>query len=266
MMSQSISSFHKSIFLMDAHVHPALKTYLWGKRLDRQHWTTGAWWPFGMRVDLPKMESGGVNAALSAIYAPEKEMLNDCVILKITAWLLGGKFRALLKGDPFQITVKMIDDFEKKIDTIQKQTDFKIGIPHSKEEFQHMRENKIIALPLAIEGAHSLGGNLENVNYFFNRGIVSLGLAHFYPNPIGPTAGGIPRSKKILGCFKNEASQKGELTPFGQDVVNFMFDLGIIVDLTHVTPESRKQIININNNKRPLIPCSPQFFTSGLVL
>ncbi|MCK5573965.1 MAG: membrane dipeptidase, partial [Bacteroidetes bacterium] len=43
------------------------------------------------------------------------------------------------------------------------------------------------------------------------------------------------------------------LTPFGENVVERMIELGMIVDLTHSTPLARDRVFDINNNRHPLV-------------
>ena len=61
-ISATARRVHSNALVIDAHVHPSLKTYLFKKKLWKTHRSGGAFNPFTMRVDLPKTIAGGVDA------------------------------------------------------------------------------------------------------------------------------------------------------------------------------------------------------------
>ena len=71
---------------------------------------------------------------------------------------------------------------------------------------------------LAIEGAHSLEGKLENLKRLADAGYRMIGLLHFFDNELGGSLHGV--------------SHKG-LTPFGESVVHAVEEAGLIVDVAH---------------------------------
>jgi membrane dipeptidase len=110
-----------------------------------------------------------------------------------------------------------------------------------------------IAAVHAVEGAHSLGldqtsleGALRNVEALFNRGVVSITLAHFYPNlvvhPTYPFPDDVAKLSVHPGMWRDLT--KG-LTDIGKKVVEKMIELGMFMDLSHSTPAARKEIYDI---------------------
>jgi len=247
------SALHHRIRAVDVHVHPALKTFLFDKRMDKRYWTGGAWNPFAMRVDLPKSLEGGINAFFSSVYLPEKKMINDCWFLKAATLFLNKRVRSIVKDDPFDVTIKMIERFEKGVEEARINGKKVAEVAKSVSDFHRIVEENKIAVIHSIEGAHSLSGKLDHIQTLFDRGVALITITHFYENELGPTVGGIPKNKKFLCCFKNEKEQTGELTSFGKEAVQMMFDLGIIVDITHSPPETRRQVIEMSRNRRPVI-------------
>jgi len=249
---------HERCKLIDFHVHPALKTYLFCTKFYKRHKAGGAWNPLRVRVDLPKLKEGGVNGIFSAIYCPERELLNDCMPLRMAIGFLGlfsKKFRGISKGNHFDETMKMIDSFENTVSIAVKKGWQDIKIARSGTEFEEFINEGKLTILHSIEGGHSVGGKLENLEKLFNRGVALITLAHFYENEIGQTVGGIIDSKKLFGCFKHSVIQEGGLSGFGRDVVEEMIRMGMLIDMTHCTPKARQEIFEINNNRRPLI-CS----------
>lgn len=256
--SDDYRTIHDKCKLIDFHVHPGLKSYLFGAKLYKKHKTGGAWNPLWVRTDLPKIKAGGVNGIFSAVYFPERKLLNDCLLLRCAiriAGLFSKKFRGISKGNSFAETIKMIDHFEGKIKKAQDKGWQDVAIAHSRAEFEDLLDKGELAIVHAIEGGHSLEGKLENLKKFFDKGVALITIAHFYENEITHTVGGIIEDKKVLGCFKNSVTQEGGLFDFGREVIEEMIRLGMLIDLTHCTPKARQEVYEINNNRRPLI-CS----------
>ncbi|GAB4376500.1 MAG: hypothetical protein Kow0042_22870 [Calditrichia bacterium] len=245
--------FHQQITVIDLHVHPSLKTFLWNKNLAKRHRTGGAWNPLTLRVDLPKIKDGGVDVLFSSVYLPERRMIKDCFILDVVTSLLGKKFRSLKRGDPFEITQNILQHFEIALEDAASKKGNSVEIARSFTELKRVLSEGKTAVIHSVEGAHSLAGRLENVENFFQLGVSLITLAHFYENEVTHTVGGIPEEKKFLGCFKNEKEQTAGLTDFGKQAVEKMLDIGMLIDLTHCTPKARQEIYEINNGRRPLV-------------
>ena len=82
-------------------------------------------------------------------------------------------------------------------------------------------------------------------------------LAHFYPNDVTYQITGIhPTIRKLMRCKNTSNPEKG-LTDIGDAVVREMLRIGMVVDLTHSTPLTRKKVFEINrslgDNGRPLV-------------
>lgn len=75
---------------------------------------------------------------------------------------------------------------------------------------------------LALEGAHALEGDMENLEALYLAGLRSLGLAHFSSNSAAPCAYGY------------KASNTEKLSAFGRKVVDFCDEKGLLVDLAHL--------------------------------
>ena len=73
---------------------------------------------------------------------------------------------------------------------------------------------------LSIEGLQDLEGDIRNLDVLYAAGFRMAGLAHFFDNDVAGSMHG-------LG--------KGGLTPLGRQAVRRMEDLGMVVDLAHVS-------------------------------
>jgi len=106
------------------------------------------------------------------------------------------------------------------------------------EAFLKRREKnrKITATLLAMEGAHLLEGKLENLERMYKEGVRMIATTHFFDNRLGGSAHGL---------------KKGGLTPFGRKVIKRMQELGILIDLAHVSAKSIDEILTIT--KGPVV-------------
>ena len=113
-VSPQAQRLHDASLIVDLHAHPSFKTYLWRKRLADRHRPGGSLSPFSMRVDLPKMRDGGLNVLLSAIHLPERALLKDCGPIRLAKMFAPRRLKDLFDRNPFEQTMKMIDDFESQ--------------------------------------------------------------------------------------------------------------------------------------------------------
>jgi len=244
---------HASALVVDAHVHPSLKTYLFKKKLHKRHRSGGAFNPFTMRVDLPKAAAGGVDALISSIYLPEQGMLDDCKVLKLFSKIAPKRMRRVFKGDPFERTVEILEDFEHAVERANNRGRELARIVRSTDELHRAKADGVVAVIHAVEGAHSLAGRVESVEALWNRGVCMLTLAHFYANEVVAPVVGIPPEMQKFKCFKKPKDLELGLGPLGPSVIEEMLRLGMIIDLTHCTPNARTQIYELCGTRRPLV-------------
>lgn len=252
-ISAAARDLHAAALVIDAHVHPSLKTYLFSKRLDKTHRSGGAFNPFTMRVDLPKTTAGGVDAIVSSIYLPEGGLLGDCKALKLLSKIAPRRIRRLFKGDPFERTIEILDAFEAAVDTANRKGTELARVVRSTEQIRRARADGVIAIVHAVEGGHSLGGRVEHVEALWHRGVCMLTLAHFYANEVAAPVVGIPAEMQKLNCFIEPKNLDLGLGPIGPDVIEEMLRLGMVIDLTHCTPKARREAYEICGNRRPLV-------------
>lgn len=100
-------------------------------------------------------------------------------------------------------------------------------------------ENKI-GLLLSMEGVEPLGADLDLLRVFYELGLRSLCLTHVRRNAAGDG-----------GLFAATGSARDGLTSFGREVVRECENLGIIIDLAHISPAGFDHIIEITT--KPVI-------------
>jgi membrane dipeptidase len=89
-----------------------------------------------------------------------------------------------------------------------------------------------IASMIGMEGGHSIDNSLAALRMFHRLGARYMTLTHSKNTPWADSGTDTP--------------QHGGLTPFGEEVVREMNWLGMLVDLSHVSPDTMKDAINVS--------------------
>lgn len=89
---------------------------------------------------------------------------------------------------------------------------------------------------LALEGAHALEGNPDNLNELYDAGFRMIGLAHFFDNEFAGSAHGVA---------------KHGLTESGKQLIRSIDAKGMIVDVAHASPRTIDGVLAIAT--RPVV-------------
>lgn len=131
-----------------------------------------------------------------------------------------------LLNQAFKNTNKAIDFFEKQIEENS-------DIIKKVYTYSDIIKDKRISAILSIEGGESLEGNINNVEYFYKRGVRVITLTWNYKNELG---------------FGAMTASKEGLTDFGMSVVTRMNELKMVVDVSHLNEAGFWDVFN-NSNK-----------------
>ncbi len=93
---------------------------------------------------------------------------------------------------------------------------------NSEDVFFALRNKKIAGI-LSLEGGEALEGNIDNLDFFYSRGVRGITLCWNYKNEIAE------------GVMEDTGSG---LTEFGKAVIKKMNELGMIVDVSHISEKS----------------------------
>ena len=244
--------------IVDLHAHPSLKASLFNRMLTSRFRASRSFDPFSVRTDFSKLKRGGLDVLLSTVYAPEKDILKECHYLRLLRYLMPLTWKRVFSRTYFDVTMQMMDVMEKQVANA---TDAKTGKSLAKmaysvrdlDDILDQGKDGPIVVIHNIEGAHSLDGNLDNLQHLFDRGVAYLTLAHFYENEAVHPCFPFPESVQKLGCFQGDRNLALGLKPFGEQVVEKMIELGIILDIAHCTPPARQRIYDIVGTRLPLI-------------
>jgi membrane dipeptidase len=175
--------------------------------------------------DYDRARLGGLNLPFMSIYTPAE---------------------LEAEGGSFELANQLIDNVEALVG----RTPEKFVLVTSTGEAEQARKQGLIGLAMGMENGSPIEGDLENLQFFFDRGIRYITLTHSLGNHISDSS------------FDEERQWSG-LSPFGREVVREMNRQGIMVDISHVSDEAFYQVLEIT--KAPVIAShsSARHFTPG---
>lgn len=113
----------------------------------------------------------------------------------------------------------------------------KFALANSPADVEANFKKGIISLPLGMENGSPIERKLENVQYWYDRGIRYITLTHSKDNHICDS------SYDTTGTWNG-------LSPFGEQVVREMNRVGIMVDISHVSDSTFWQVMDLTD-----VPC-----------
>jgi len=137
-------------------------------------------------------------------------------------------------GDPLVRALKMIDRFYQEL----RENNQYIALARNHAELQQNQETGKISAFLTIEEGGALKGDLVNLRNFYRLGVRLITLTWNYPNEIGyPNA--LP-----------DCCERG-LTPFGREVIAEMNQLGMLIDVSHLSNQGFFDVASLT--KKPFV-------------
>lgn len=175
-----------------------------------------------MQIDLPKMDRGGLDGAL------------------FTNWVLQGERNATGYA-------KAKADAEIKFAAIERMVSTypdRIGLARSADEAEQLvAEGKHFAV-MGMVNAWPLGPDLSSLQGLYDRGLRNITLNHTGHNQFSDSSR--PRAQ-----LNDPKAEHGGLSSLGRSLIRKMNDLGIIVDVSQVTPQALFQATELS--KAPVI-------------
>ncbi len=120
--------------------------------------------------------------------------------------------------------------------TLENNTTVIAGTKTYDELEQHERHGKISAV-LTLEDGRVVDGRMENLKWLYDRGIRLITLTWNYENCFG-----FPNSRDVQ-------MMRTGLKPFGKEAVEVMNDLGMLVDVSHLSDEGFWDVVKLS--KKP---------------
>jgi len=163
-------------------------------------------------TDIPRLRKGGVGAQFWAAYVPVD---------------------TAKKGVAVRTTLEQIDIVHRMVKEYPKD----LEMASTADDIVRIRKAGRIASLIGVEGGHSMDNSLGTLRTFYALGVRYMTLTHSENLDWADSATDTP---KVKG-----------LTPFGVEVIGTMNALGMMVDLSHVSPDTMKAALQAS--KAPII-------------
>jgi len=238
--------------IVDLHNHVHLKGYMLERTLSKRKFLgklfRDSFWPLSQRSTIPLLRDN-INVTLATTYVLEKEWLNDVPLIKFLSKFSPLFRKRILNPSPYEACIGMMDFLEKEI---SKEVGIKIA--RNPIELFENQEKGISSVVHSVEGGHSLVSSeysiTECLNKLSEKGCAYLTLAHFYNNPLTKSCV-FPYPEPERKTIKNYVSlrrtwdERYGLTELGKRIAKQMLEIGMIIDVSHLTPKGRQDVYNI---------------------
>ena len=155
------------------------------------------------QLDLRTLEASGITASFFAAYVPP---------------FYAGRGAAAFAH-------RMIDIIHAEAARLPE----KVTLCDSAEGIRTAKRDGKVALMIGVEGGHAIEDSLDILRDLYSRGSRYMTLTHVNTNNWCDSSGDQPKH--------------GGLTDFGRDVVRTMNDLGMIVDISHVSDDAYAHVL-----------------------
>jgi membrane dipeptidase len=159
-----------------------------------------------MQTDIPRLRRGGLGGQFWSVYIP----------VEITG------------ADAVQATMEQIDDVHRMVERYP--DTFELAL--TADDVVRIHKAGKIASLIGMEGGHSIHDSLASLRVLYAAGARYMTLTHTKNTDWADSA--------------TDAPQHGGLTRFGEEVVREMNRLGMLVDLSHVAPETMRKAIAVS--------------------
>ncbi|MFL2844177.1 MAG: dipeptidase [Alphaproteobacteria bacterium] len=172
-----------------------------------------------MQVDFQKMLEGNLDGGFFIVYVGQSELNKN--------GYQEAKEKAIIK---FNAINKMVEKYPNKI----------VLVKSPEEVYEAKRDKKLFAA-IGIENGYVIGEDIELLKYYYDLGARYMTLSHIGHNQISDSS--LP--KKSLN---NDIEMHGGLSNFGKITIKKMNELGMMIDISHVSDKSALQAIKLSHH------------------
>jgi membrane dipeptidase len=167
--------------------------------------------PHPLMTDMARLRQGHVGGQFWSVYIPSE-----------------------VTGDPaIRETLEQIDIVRRLVKAYPND----LALARTADDVVRIHKSGKVASLIGVEGGHQMGGSMAALRSYFDLGARYMTLSHFKDNEFADSATDDPKY--------------GGLNDFGRAVVHEMNRLGMLVDLSHVSPDTMRDAIEVT--KAPVI-------------
>ncbi len=166
----------------------------------------------GLHTDIPRLRKGGLGAQFWSAYVPTE---------------------TAKKGTAVRDTLEQIDVIKRMVKTYPDTFE----MAYTADDVVRIHKEGKIASLIGVEGGHSIDNSLGVLRMYYELGVRYMTLTHSDNTDWADSA--------------TDKPVHHGLTEFGEQVVREMNRLGMLVDISHVSPETMRAALRVS--KAPLI-------------
>ena len=201
-----VNEIHKNILTIDSHSD----TPMWFMSEDYDFSKRHNPQTSSNKIDLPRMDEGGLDGVFLA------------------AFLGQGSLDKKSTDRVFEKANRIIDS----IYVTARRNHQKAEIAFTPEDAYQLKGKNKKALYIGLENGYPLGKDISRVQHFYDRGVRYITLCHTSNNQICDSS--------------TDTTKHNGLSDFGADVVRKMNDLGIMVDVSHISDSSFYDVLDVS--------------------
>ena len=156
-------------------------------------------------TDIPRLKSGGVGGQFWSVYVPSA---------------LQGQSAVTATLEQIDIVHRMVRKYPETFE-----------LASTAADIERIHKAGKIASLVGMEGGHSIDNSLANLRMFYKLGARYMTITHSANTPWADASTDTPKS--------------GGLSAFGEEVIREMNWLGMLVDLSHVAPETMEDALRV---------------------
>ncbi|MBN2355381.1 dipeptidase [candidate division KSB1 bacterium] len=160
-----------------------------------------------LQVNLPAMQEAGIGLQVFACYIPP----------------------SIPKGQCFPLVNTLLDHLEAEINRYQDD----ITICRNFAEIEAARQQDRIAAIMAVENGNAIDADLGNLQRLYDRGVRLMTIIH-------------AKSNEWAISSNDKYPAFAGLSPFGEEVVKAMNELGMIIDVSHAHDITVEKVLQIS--------------------
>jgi membrane dipeptidase len=169
------------------------------------------------RVDFPRMTEGGLDAIFFAAFTGQRERTPENI------------------ENAYKMATQMID---ATYEVCQKYNNMAEVAINSKDALRLEKQGKR-AIYIGMENGFPLGTDIKRVKEFYDRGVRYITLCHSSNNDICDSS------------TDKKGPEHNGLSEFGNEVVKEMNDLGMMIDVSHISDKAFYDVVKLS--KAPVI-------------
>jgi len=164
----------------------------------------------GLHTDLPRLAAGGVGAQFWSVYVPAS-LAGDGA---------AGNGAVVAVLEQIDLARRMIARYPRSL-----------GLALTADDVEQVFASGRVASLLGAEGGHAIAGSLGVLRMLYALGVRYMTLTH--------------NANVGWADSATDEPQAGGLNGFGRDVVREMQRIGMLVDLSHVSPDTMRDALDV---------------------